>query len=79
MKSLTEAELTETFGEHQDMMLNLFNNFLKQTNDSIQKSDDYNHFDMISLLSTDQFSYMLDILFDRFVKIGEFSGISVSV
>lgn len=78
LKSLTDEELWKSFDDHNELVSNLFLSYLKQTDAKIQKADDYSHFDMISLLTTDQFSVMLDILFEKFVKIGEFGEICVS-
>lgn len=78
LKSLTEQELWKSFDDHYEIISNLFSNYLKQTDATVIRANDYNHFDMISLLSTDQFSVLLDILFDKLVKIGEFGEINVS-
>ncbi|XP_055317326.1 uncharacterized protein LOC129576367 [Sitodiplosis mosellana] len=75
LKSLTDDELWKSFDDHYAVVSNLFLDYLKQTDATVRKSDDYNHIDMLSLVTTDQFSVMLDILFDKFVKIGEFGEI----
>lgn len=74
---MTEAELWQSFDEHYEVVSSLFSNHLKQTDQIVQKAGDYNHFDMISLLTTDQFSIMLDILIEKLTKIGEFGEINV--
>lgn len=78
LNSLTEDELWQSYDEHYDVISNLFLSYLKQTDATVQRAGDYNHFDVLSLLTTDQFSIMLDILFDKLVKIGEFGEINVS-
>lgn len=75
---MTNEDLWKSFDDHYEVISNLFLSYLKQTDATVRKADDYNHFDMISLFTTDQFSVMLDILFEKFVKIGEFGEICVS-
>ncbi|XP_031630546.1 uncharacterized protein LOC116345382 [Contarinia nasturtii] len=75
LKSISDSELFKSFDDHNKMISDLFHDYLKQTDAKVRQFGDYNHFDMISLFTTDQFSTMLDILFDKFVKIGEFGEI----
>lgn len=79
MLTLTEEDIWKSFDDHQNTILDLFHIYIMQTDPTVQKSNDYNNFDMISLVSTDQFSVMLDILFEKLVKIGEFGDISVRI
>lgn len=78
LKSLTDAELWKSFDDHFEMISTLFVNYLKQTNATVITSGDYEPFDIISLMTTDQFAVMLDILFDKLVKISEFGELQVS-
>lgn len=78
LKSITDDDLWKSFDDHYEFLSEKFLSYLKQTDPTVEKAGDYNPFEMISLMSTDQFSVMLDVLFDKFVKIGEFGDISVS-
>lgn len=78
LKSLTEPELWKTFDDNFELISNLFLNYLRQTDATVKTAGDYEPFDIISLMTTDQFSIMLDILFEKLVKIGEFGEIQVS-
>lgn len=75
---MTEQELKESYDDNFGMISNLFLNYLKQTDASVRGAGDYTPFEIISLVTPQQFSVMLDILFDRMVKIGEFGEINVS-
>lgn len=77
LKSMTDPELWKAFDDNFEMITNVFENYLKQTDATVITSDDYEPFDIISLMTTDQFSIMLDILFEKLVKIGEFGDINV--
>lgn len=79
MLTLTDEDIWKSFEDHQNTILDLFHIYIMQTDPTVQKSNDYNNFDIISLVSTDQFSVMLDILFEKLVKIGEFGNISVRI
>lgn len=79
MLTLTDEDIWKSFDDNQNTILDLFHIYIMQTDPTVQKSNDYNNFDMISLVSTDQFSVMLDILFEKLVKIGEFGDISVRI
>lgn len=76
---MTDQEIWKSFDDHFEMISNLFSSYLKQTDATVKLAGDYEPFDIISMLSTDQFSIMLDILFDKLVKIGEFGDIQVSL
>lgn len=78
LKSLTEPELWKSFNDNFEMISNLFLSYLKQTVSTVITSGEYEPFDIISLMTTDQFSIMLDILFDKLVKMGEFDELQVN-
>lgn len=67
LKLLTKEEIIQSYDEHSSFLANLFENYISETDATIHKATDYNnHFDIIqTLLTTDQFSIMLDILYAK--------------
>lgn len=68
---MPKEELLATFDCNSVMLSELFTNFLKQTDEVVNKAEDYNHMHIIWLITHEQFSVMVDILYEKFIPIGD--------
>lgn len=64
MKSLTEREVIDEYNRYNVLLTTLFKQNVRQ--DEIQRAGDYTPIDIITLLTHQQFSFMLDKLYDQF-------------
>lgn len=64
MKDLTEDEVIAGFNRNRGTLRALFEQNVRQ--EEIQRAGDYTPIDIITLLTHQQFSQMLDILYEKF-------------
>lgn len=78
LETMAMNDLLATFDCCSAHLTKLFNDYLKQTDENVQKAGDYNPMDVMAMISHDQFGAMADVLYEHFTPIGDIN-VSISL
>lgn len=76
LEKMSMEDILNTFDNSRDRLTKLFNEYLKQTDEIVQKAGDYSPMDVMSMISHDQFGAMADVLYENYTPVGD---INVSI
>lgn len=76
METVAVDDVLVTFDGCSSHLTQLFNDYLKQTDETVNKVGDYNPMDIMKMITHEQFGAMADVLYEKFTPIGD---INVSI
>lgn len=71
LEAVAIDDVLVTFGGCSSHLTQLFYDYLKQTDETVKKSGDYNPMDIMKMITHDQFGAMADLLYENFTAVGD--------